>query len=160
MTAAGDLIAAGAQPDRWFTAMYETASLARVRLEGAMLSAVEVSDGGAVVWTCLTRDMFAASGASPGETEDLIQHLQRMAGVVVSALFVEEPDGRVRASLRSRAPHVCGYDVDVAAIAAAFGGGGHARAAGARLAGPLAAVQQQVLAAVREAVVAARARKR
>jgi phosphoesterase RecJ-like protein len=152
MAAAGDLIAAGARPDRWYTAMYETATAARLRLEGAMLSRIDVSDQGKLVWSVLTGEMFAATGAARSDTEDLIQTLQRLGGVVVSALFTEEPDGRIRVSLRSKAPHVCGQDVDVAAVAATLGGGGHARAAGLRLPGPMPEAPRQVLDAVRKAL--------
>ena len=152
MAAAGELVARGARPDRWYTAIYETASAARLRLEAAMLSRIEISDDGRCAWSVLTREMFAATGAARSDTEDLIQTLQRLGGVVVSALFTEEPDGRIRVSLRSKAPDVCGRDVDVAAVAAAFGGGGHARAAGLRLPGPLAEAQRQVLAAIRTAL--------
>jgi phosphoesterase RecJ-like protein len=152
MATAGDLVAAGVQPDRWYAAMYETFTPARLRLEGAMLARIEVSDGDKLIWSVLTNEMFAATGASRSETEDLIQTLQRLDGVVASALFAEEPDGRIRVSLRSKAPYVCGQDVDVAAIAAALGGGGHARAAGIRLTGPMADAQRQVLAAIRRAL--------
>lgn len=154
LTAAAGLLAEGVRPDRWYAALYESTSPARTRLEGAMLSSVCVGEEGRLVWSVLTREMFAAAGASPADTEDLIQDLQRIAGVVVSVLFVEEPGGRIRASLRSKAPHVCGADVDVAAIAGLFGGGGHARAAGARLDGPVAAAQERVLHAVRCALQA------
>ncbi len=152
MTAAGDLIARGARPDRWYAAIYDTATAARLRLEGMMLSRIEISEDGRCVWSVLTGEMFAATGAARSDTEDLIQTLQRLNGVAVSVLFTEEPDGRIRVSLRSKAPDVCGRDVDVAAVAAAFGGGGHARAAGLRLPGPLAEAQRQVLAALRKAL--------
>ncbi len=152
LAAAADLVETGVRPDRWYSAIYESASLSRIHLQGAMLASVEVSESGRLSYASLTREMFAAAGASMAETEDLIQDLQRLAGVVASVLFVEDADGRVRVSLRSKAPHVCGIDVDVAAIAAALGGGGHARAAGARLAMPLDEAKRRVLAAVREAM--------
>lgn len=152
MAAAADLIAFGVQPDRWYAALYERATAARLRLEGAMLARIEASEGGKVVWSVLTSEMFATTGAARSETEDLIQTLQRLDGVVVSTLFTEDPDGRVRVSLRSKTPYVCGHDVDVAAVAATLGGGGHARAAGVRLDGPMAEAQRRVLAAVRQAL--------
>lgn len=150
MTAAGELIAVGVRPDVWYAAMYESASPARTRLEGAMLAAMKSSDEGRLVWSILTQEMFHASGASRSDTEDMIQGLQRMSGVVVSVLFAEEPDGKIRASLRSKSPEVCGRDIDVAAIASSLGGGGHARAAGVRIVDTMEAVQQKVLSAVRE----------
>lgn len=152
LRAAAALLDAGVRADRWYTLMYESASIARTRLEGAMLAAAQTTDDGRVVWSTLTQAMFDQAGAARTETEDLIHGLQRIAGTVVALLFVEEPDGRVRASLRSRPPHVCGHDVDVAAIAAPFGGGGHARAAGARLTCPMDDAHRRVLDAVQAAL--------
>ena len=61
------------------------------------------------------------------------------------ALFREQPDGSFRVSLRSK------RRVDVAAVAAAFGGGGHVRAAGLSITGPLEAAVATVTARLREA---------
>jgi len=70
----------------------------------------------------------------------------RIETVDVSALLVVQPDGRTRASLRSRKL------VDVAAIAEAFGGGGHPRAAGFRSDEPAGEVEKKVVEACRTAL--------
>jgi len=64
----------------------------------------------------------------------------------VAIVFVERPDGLVKLSWRS----IPG--INVAAIAAVFGGGGHAQAAGAEIAGTLAEVEERVLKATRAAL--------
>ncbi|HSW46379.1 MAG TPA: DHHA1 domain-containing protein, partial [Phycisphaerae bacterium] len=69
----------------------------------------------------------------------------------VSVLLSETPEGKTRVNLRSKAPDVCGLDVDVAALAQSLGGGGHRRAAGARMTGSM----EEVYSKVRQAVVAA-----
>jgi len=61
----------------------------------------------------------------------------------VALIFVERPDGKVKVSWRS----VPG--VNVAALAATFGGGGHAPAAGAEISGTLDEVAQKVIAATK-----------
>jgi len=61
----------------------------------------------------------------------------------VSALLKEAPDGNFRVSMRSRGR------VNVMAAAALLGGGGHFRAAGATVAGPLDAALAALLAAIR-----------
>ena len=63
----------------------------------------------------------------------------RIGSVVTWALFSEQEDGRVRVNLRSKGT------VDVAAIAATFGGGGHARAAGARMSGSIEDAKVQIV---------------
>lgn len=152
MLAAGALIAAGVRPDLWYTLLYESASAARVRLEAAMLAEMKTTEDGRVSWSSLTTKMFQATGASRADTEDIIHGLQRVAGVVVAVLFAEDSDGRIRVSLRSKSPEVCGCNVDVAAIAQRLGGGGHARAAGVRIAGSLEEARSRVLAAVHEGI--------
>jgi nanoRNase/pAp phosphatase (c-di-AMP/oligoRNAs hydrolase) len=62
----------------------------------------------------------------------------------MALLFREISQGRVKVSLRSVG------DVDVAAFAKAYGGGGHTKAAGLSLVGSLAEVQATVLKAARE----------
>jgi phosphoesterase RecJ-like protein len=62
----------------------------------------------------------------------------------MALLFREIAQGRVKVSLRSVG------DVDVAAFAKAYGGGGHTKAAGLSLTGSLAEVQGTVLRAARE----------
>ena len=61
----------------------------------------------------------------------------------VAVFFRELPDGRFRVSLRSKG------EVDVAAVAQSFGGGGHQCASGCSLDGPLSAATARVLAQLR-----------
>ena len=78
----------------------------------------------------LTAADFAQTGAAIDETENIVNEAMRIGEVDTATIFVENDDG-IRVSLRSR------ERVNVAEVAASFGGGGHARAAGFRHAGPL-----------------------
>jgi len=66
-------------------------------------------------------------------------------GTEVAAILIEQPDGRIKVSFRSRGP------VDCSALAGTFGGGGHKAAAGAILDGPFEAAHARVTATVDEA---------
>ena len=88
----------------------------------------------------LRRDDFTAAGADRRLTEDLVNEAGRMAGIEAILLFTEEPDGKVRVNFRSK------ERLDVAALAQRFGGGGHARAAGARPPGAWDEVVARVIA--------------
>ena len=68
-------------------------------------------------------------------------------GVIVAVFFEELSDGKVRVSMRSKDERV-----DVCAICLKFGGGGHTLAAGARVQGTLAEIEEKVLEETREAV--------
>ncbi len=67
-------------------------------------------------------------------------------GVEVAAMLSEAPQGKIRVSLRSK------NFVNVSAIAAGFGGGGHEKAAGFRMSGTLESVRERMLPALLEAV--------
>ena len=69
-----------------------------------------------------------------------------VGGTQMAVILVEQPDGGFKVSLRSRC------QVDCSAIAEQFGGGGHKKAAGALLPGPLESARRKILAAVRAAM--------
>jgi phosphoesterase RecJ-like protein len=99
-----------------------------------------------IVWCSLPLEARHASGYQGSGDADLINVLTSVREADVAIIFVERPDGLVKLSWRS----VPG--INVATIAASFGGGGHAQAAGAEIAGTLAEVEQRVLAATRAAL--------
>jgi phosphoesterase RecJ-like protein len=140
------LVAMGAQPTTVFAALYEQNSLARLLLQGRILSNVESDLGGRLLWTAITQADLQETGAEPTDTEDVINRLLGVAGVQVALLFVELAPQETKVSLRSRSA------VDVRAIAEQFNGGGHRAAAGVRYPGPLAKAQSEVMQAVRAAM--------
>jgi len=153
MRAAQRLVAMGADPHRVYERLYAQESAARLRLTAAMLATLELRAGGRLAVVELIRDAFRRCGATPADTEELVNEPARIGGVEVVLLFVEQEDGQVRVSFRSKPPagglnRPFGPGLDVAALAAEFGGGGHARAAGARIRGSLPEVRRQVIARV------------
>jgi phosphoesterase RecJ-like protein len=76
------------------------------------------------VWTIVTQDMLDRHDVTLEEVEGLIDILRRTTEAEVTCVVKEEADGSLRVSLRSLG------DVDVSAIAASHGGGGHRFAAG------------------------------
>ncbi len=139
---AGALVAAGADPYRVSNALYERRPPQALGWLGATLSRVEVSPDGRVAWLTLPAGLVPEAFV---EAEDLVNYPRSVESVRVACLL-RERDGRVKVSLRGKG------DVDVSAIAAKFGGGGHPNAAGFTMAGPLATATDAVLAAVRSAL--------
>jgi len=125
---AAELVAAGAAIDRIYAAIYQQDSCGKVRLIGRMLRSLELHAGGLLAVMYIRGADFAAEGVDLRDTEDLVNEAGRLVGVEGTILFVEQPD-HVRVNFRSRSR------LDVAALARQFGGGGHERAAGARLRG-------------------------
>jgi len=91
----------------------------------------------------LTQATSTALGVKPEDNEGLIDTIRAVEGVVVAAFFEELAEGKVRISLRSKDPKI-----DVSKVCAAFGGGGHTLAAGARIKGTLAEVEERVFATI------------
>lgn len=144
---AAALIRAGVRTAEVYSHVYETSRHARLRLMGAMLARLGTAAGGRLAWGAVSRADFRRFGVRDVETEGFIDVIRTLAGVEVSILFKEVRPREVRISFRSRSR------VDVNRLAQAFGGGGHARAAGATVVGPLADVTRRVVAAARKAAV-------
>jgi phosphoesterase RecJ-like protein len=144
---AARLIAAGARPTELYDLLYEQNTLPRLKLMGVVLGRLELACHGLVAHSEIHRGDYEATGATPADSEDLI-NLLTVVGVEVRLLFMEQPRGGIKVSFRSRSR------VDVARAAERFGGGGHARAAGATLAGSLDEARARVLDAVTAALPA------
>jgi phosphoesterase RecJ-like protein len=114
--------------------------VAALRLWGAALQRLEVSDG--LAWVTLPLSVQQACQGGDRGTGGLASMLLTAEGVEVAAVFTERPDGQVEVDLRA------GQGFDVAYVASALGGGGHARAAGCLIPGPLDQAQERVLETV------------
>jgi bifunctional oligoribonuclease and PAP phosphatase NrnA len=145
---AADLAAAGAPPNAIYRYIYEQDAAARLRLIGQMLLHMELLAEGRLAVLRLRRSDFAAAGADGAVTDDLVNEAGRLAGLEATLLFLEEPDGSVRVNFRSK------QTLDVAVLAQRFGGGGHARAAGARPPGTFDEVVARVVDATLRALPA------
>jgi len=138
--AAAALVREGAHPEQVSQWLYESQPLGVVRLTGEMLQTLQVHEQGRVATGRLTLAMFDQAGASPGDSEGLIDQIRSIAGVDAVALIRELKEGGHKVSLRSRG------EVDVEKIARHHGGGGHRNAAGFTLQGEGEEVRSQVAA--------------
>jgi len=138
---------AGARPTSLYEQLYEQNTLPRLKLTGLVLERLQVVENGLVAFTEIRRGDYAATGAVPQDSEDLVNYTRSIQGVEVGLFFMEQPRGGVKVSFRARA---C---VDVARLAERFGGGGHRLASGVILDGTLEEARARVLAAVHEALL-------
>lgn len=147
LEAAADLVGRGVHPHELFQELYQTDSAARVRLLGELLSTMDLLAGDRLALLTLPATTLSRLGARMSDTEDMINEPLRIATVRVSVLLADQGDGLIRVSFRSKPPVEPGDpDFDVAAVAQHFGGGGHRRAAGARLRGGLDEARKLVVA--------------
>jgi bifunctional oligoribonuclease and PAP phosphatase NrnA len=143
---AARLVEAGATPDRLYKELYENNSHARLQLIGRALMHAQTELDGRLIYTWLDRADFAASGALPSDSEDIINETLAVGGTQVAVILVEQPKGGFKISFRSRC------QVDCSRLAEQFGGGGHKKAAGAFLNEPLDVAREKILDAVRAAM--------
>jgi phosphoesterase RecJ-like protein len=125
---AADLVEAGADVHKVFQGVYETVQFAKLKLLARALDRAQVFDGGRIVVSYLLRTDFADVGAEEPYSEGIIDYLRAVEGAELAALIREPPrDGspQRKVSLRSSVD-----ELDVSALARAFGGGGHRQAAG------------------------------
>ncbi len=144
--AAAEMVEAGADPTAVAQWIHGHRRAAAVHLLGEALSTLRLEGNGSIAVIELDEDAFRRSGASPEDTEDIINHPRAIDGVRAVVFLKQWERGAVRVSLRSIGA------VDVRRVAERFGGGGHANAAGCTLQGDLASVREPVVAAVREAL--------
>lgn len=143
---AGRAVAAGADPQWIARTHYDSNSLARVRIFGAVLNRMVVDLSGRAAVLSITRRMAADAGGTYDDTEGLINFPLSVRDVVAVAFLKEQADGEWRVSLRSKGA------VDVGAIARSLDGGGHANAAGCSAAGEQSALEASFMARLREAI--------
>lgn len=143
---AAELVQAGANPTTLYEKLFERSSLARLKLTGLVLGRLTLEQGGRIAHSRIVKDDYATTGATPPDSEDLVNWTLSVTGVEVGLLFMEQPRGGIKISFRSRSK------VDVSKLAQQFGGGGHAAAAGAIAPGRIEDVQAQVLAAATQAM--------
>jgi bifunctional oligoribonuclease and PAP phosphatase NrnA len=139
---AADLVEAGARPCDLYDRLFMSDEMPKALLRGRAIETLHFALDDRVVVMRLSRNLFRECGADIGDTENLINECLRVRGARVGIMLVETTGDDVRVSFRSRPP------VDILRVAKEFGGGGHLRAAGAKLTGRLDDVEAKVLAAV------------
>ncbi|MCI0430322.1 MAG: DHHA1 domain-containing protein, partial [Rhodospirillales bacterium] len=132
-------VAAGANPQWIASTHYDSSTLARVRLFGAVLNEMQLDRSGRVALLTITRAAAAAAGGSYDDTDGIINFPLSVKEIQAVAFLKEIGPGNWRVSMRSKG------GVDVGAIARAHGGGGHRHAAGCGAQGDLEPLQDMFL---------------
>jgi phosphoesterase RecJ-like protein len=137
---AAELIKSGVDAAAIANKLYESYPKRRVQLLGQILPQAVFDADDKVASMALTNETKQRLGIQPDDIDGLIDCVRSVETVVVALFFEELPEGRIRLSMRSKDDRV-----DVNKICGEFGGGGHPRAAGARIRGNLEEVRNKVL---------------
>jgi phosphoesterase RecJ-like protein len=133
------LVEAGISPNEIYSRIYECRTISFLKLQARVLATLEFHYGYGVAVQTMTAETIRESGSAYEEAQTLINTPLSAEKVKVSLFFKENLEGLVRCSLRSKG------DIDVAAIASDYRGGGHRTAAGFKLDRPLEVVKPEVL---------------
>jgi phosphoesterase RecJ-like protein len=140
---AAELLAAGVDPEEMYRRIYASVSRGRLQLLRDALSTLEVDPDNGIAWISVPADALDRYEVSSEDLEGIVEHPRSISGTRMALFFRDLGYGKVKVSFRSTG------DVDVNRFARQFGGGGHAKAAGALIPGSLEDVQTRVLDAAR-----------
>lgn len=142
-TIAGYLLTCGVEPEEMYRTVYASVPAGRLQVLREALATLEVDYGYSIAWISLPAGVLDRYGLTSEDLEGIVEHPRSIAGTRLALFFRDTGHGKVKVSFRSTG------DVDVNQFARQFGGGGHARAAGALIAGSFDEVRARVIAAAR-----------
>lgn len=147
-TAAG-LLDTGVDPWKVASNVFEGWPMARLRLLGLAINAIETEFAGRVAILSIPLTMVEKAGATEDMVEGMVEYGRMIQGVEISVMLWERrprSDETAFGSLLTRMSLRSAGRADVASVAVALGGGGHRAAAGATLNCELRVARERVLA--------------
>lgn len=151
MEMGADLIRMGTNVHEINRKLYQETSWNKLMAVREVLNNMHLAEEGRISYCALTNKRKQELGIDDDDTEGLIDILRSIRGVVLSAFFEEQRDGRIRISLRSKDQDIC-----VNNVASHFGGGGHALAAGIRMRTTIEDAQEKVLNELKACLISTR----
>jgi phosphoesterase RecJ-like protein len=146
LAVAGQLLAAGVEPEEMYRRLYASLPIGRLHLLRDALATLEVDPAYGISWISVAAGAAEEYGLKSEDLEGIAEHPRSVGGTRLAVFFRDLGHGKIKVSFRSTG------SVNVNDFARKFGGGGHARAAGALIPGTLDEVRHDVIAAAREFV--------
>jgi bifunctional oligoribonuclease and PAP phosphatase NrnA len=147
LAVAAQLLACGVDPEDMYTRIYASAPAGRVRLMADVLSTLQVDESVGLSWLSMSPDALERYAVRAEDLDGIVEHARSIAGTRMALFFRDLGHGKVKVSFRSTG------STDVNAFAKLFGGGGHAKAAGALISGSLSEVRDRVVEEARRVLV-------
>lgn len=147
LTIAAEMLSLGVDPEEMYQRVYASAPLGRVRVLADALATLEVDSAHGLAWLSLSAGSVERHDVRSEDLDGIVEHARSIIGTKLALFFRDLGHGKVKVSFRSTG------DVDVNRFARQFGGGGHAKASGAMIAGDLDEVRHRVIEAARAFVV-------
>jgi phosphoesterase RecJ-like protein len=141
-----EAIEAGVDPVLVARNVYDSNNMGRLKLFGAVLSAMQIDATGRIAIVYLDHEMARAAGGTYEDTEGLINLPLTVKEIQAVVFFKQDKTDQYRVSLRSKG------DIDIGAVAKSFGGGGHKNAAGCSVSGAIDALKKTFIEKIDEAI--------
>ena len=141
-----ECLEAGVDPLAVARNVYDSNNMGRLKLFGAVLSAMQIDATGRIAIVYLDHEIARAAGGTYEDTEGLI-NLPLTVKEIQAVVFFKQSEGEeYRVSMRSKG------EVDIGAVAKEFGGGGHKNAAGCTVHGGVDALQKLFIEKIEQAI--------
>lgn len=137
---------AGVDPVLVARNVYDSNNMGRLKLFGAVLSAMQIDAAGRIAIVYLDHEMARAAGGTYDDTEGLINLPLTVKEIQAVVFFKQIEADEYRVSMRSKG------EIDIAAVAKQFGGGGHKNAAGCTATGAVDLLQRLFVEKVAQAI--------
>ncbi len=147
---AGELVKCGIDVSAIATRLYDSRSEGEIKALAMALNRIERYCGGKIAVSYLSDTEIASFGVVSQEMQGIVDYLRSIRDVEIAVFLRQTQDGRVKINFRSKT-------FDIQQIAKALGGGGHKRASGAVLDGPLEEAKKKAIGTT-EAIWAASSR--
>jgi bifunctional oligoribonuclease and PAP phosphatase NrnA len=142
----GAMLEAGVDPVAVARNVYDSNNMGRLKLFGAVLSAMQLDTSGRIAIVYLDHEMAREAGGTYDDTEGLI-NLPLTVKEIQAVVFFKQIEGEeYRVSMRSKG------DIDIGAVAKEFQGGGHKNAAGCTVKGGIDALQKLFVEKIEDAI--------
>lgn len=126
--------------------VYDSNNMGRLKLFGAVLSAMQIDPSGRIAIVYLDHEMARAAGGTYEDTEGLINLPLTVKEIQAVVFFKQNEGDEYRVSMRSKG------EIDIGTVAKSFGGGGHKNAAGCTVTGAIDALQKLFLEKIEQAI--------
>lgn len=143
LAVAADLLTVGVDPEQMYQRIYGSVPLGRLHLLRDALETLETDMTHGIAWVRIAAGALEKHQVSSEDLDGISEYPRSIAGIRLAVMFRDLGHGKVKVSFRS----VAGVNVNT--LARSFGGGGHARASGALIAGGPTEVEARVLGEVR-----------
>ncbi len=140
---AAALLAVGVDPEKMYQRIYASVPRGRLALIRDALETLGVDEAYGLSWVDVHNGLLERHNVTAEDLDGVAEYPRSIEGTRLALLFRDLGHAKVKVSFRSVG------EVDSNALARRFGGGGHARASGALIAGTLEEVKARVLAEAR-----------